>query len=322
MKIVSIIILFLITFEAYGLNFTPTAGNIGNISAVFYLASISEIKDTKEAFEADFYLRLIWEDSSFKGRYKETKILPVSSVNVPQFGILNEKDLRRSMGDQIQVESNGILSTLIRFSGTLTHFGDYSNFPFDQQKFKIEIVFPNKEYKVNVDPKKFGVSETLSTYGWKYKNPRFLPDVFEGPKFSGVTFPMAVFEIEGKRELGFYLWKVFFPMFVIFMMSMGVYWFHPDETESRVNISVTSLLTVIAYWFVLNSSLPQISYFSKIDVFIVGSLSLVFMSYLSVAVTYIINKKDKDLAERVQLFFRIFHATGGLILIIYELAAV
>jgi Neurotransmitter-gated ion-channel ligand binding domain len=316
----AIICFLLFPFFSMGQTFRPSAGGVRDISLRFFLSNISEIKDMEESYTADFIFRLTWIDPSFKGRFKQTQILDPSKVNIPTFTVINERELRRTLGDNVQVDPDGTLSVMYRFTGKLSHVGDYSNFPFDKQKFRIIFVFGHKDYRLIIDPKNFGVAKNKFSSGWNFKNEKFFTETFYPA--GHLPFPSAVFEIEGKRQIGYYIWKVFFPILLILIMAWGPFWIHPDELETRVNISVTANLTLIAYWFVLASMIPQISYFSKIDVFIIGSLSLVFLSFIAVIWTYRIYEKDKEKGEKVQEIFKWVHMAGIILITLYELAAI
>jgi Neurotransmitter-gated ion-channel ligand binding domain len=316
----AIICLLLFPFFSMGKEFTPTSAGIEEISLRFFLTNISEIKDMEESYTADFIIRLTWKDSKYQGKFRETKLLAPTDVNIPTFTVLNEKELRRTLGENVQVDPDGTLSIMYRFTGKLSHVGDYSNFPFDRQTFKIIFLFGGKDYRLIIDSKNVGVAGTKFSSGWNFKNFKFFTETYYPAKH--LPFPSAVFEIEGKRQIGYYVWKVFFPMLLILIMAWGALWINPNELETRVNISVTANLTLIAYWFVLASMIPQISYFSKIDVFIIGSLSLVFLSFIAVIWTYRIYMRDKVKGERIQEIFKWIHFSGIVLIFIYELAAI
>ena len=316
------ICILLFPFFSMGQTFTPSAGGVRDISLRFLLANISEIKDMEESYSADFIIRLTWVDPSYKGRFKETKLLSPNDVNIPPFTVLNEKELRRTLGESVQVEPDGTLSIMYRYNGKLSHVGDYSNFPFDKQNFKIIFIFGHKDYRIIIDSKNFGVAKSKFSSGWDFKNEKFFTEPFKIA--DNRLFPSAVFEIEGKRQIEYYIWKVFFPMLLILMMAWGSLWIEPNagQLETRVSISITSNLTLIAYLFVLASMIPQISYFSKIDVFIIGSLSLVFLSFIAVIWTYRAYEKDKQKGKRIQEIFKWVHLSGIILITLYELAAI
>ncbi|MFI5391002.1 MAG: hypothetical protein ACHQYQ_06540 [Bacteriovoracales bacterium] len=319
-KIFSIILFLFFPFFSMAQKFVPDAGGIEDISLRFFLTNISEIKDMEETYSVDFLLRLTWNDSSYKGKFKKVQFLDPSTVNIPTFAVLNEKELRRTLGESVQVDPKGTMSIMYRFTGKLSHVGDYANFPFDEQKFKIIFLFGHKDFRLILDPKDFGVAKKKFSSGWNFKNEKFYTETYyPQPNF---PLPSAIFEIEGERQIGYYLWKVFFPMLLILLMAWGALWVHPNELETRVNISVTAMLTLIAYWFVLASMIPQVSYFSKIDVYILGSLSLVFISFIAVIITYRIYDKNKEKGERIQNIFKWFYFSGIILISIYELSAI
>jgi cadmium resistance protein CadD (predicted permease) len=53
----------------------------------------------------------------------------------------------------------------------------------------------------------------------------------------------------------------------------------------RLSVSVTSMLTLIAYRFLLGQSLPPVSYLTRLDYFLLGSTILVFIALIEVAAT-------------------------------------
>ena len=67
--------------------------------------------------------------------------------------------------------------------------------------------------------------------------------------------------------------KIIFPVIFIVLISFSVFWIKNQEIEAKLNVSIVSLLALIAYNFVYNSELPKLNFITIID-------SLVFISYL------------------------------------------
>jgi len=57
---------------------------------------------------------------------------------------------------------------------------------------------------------------------------------------------------------------------------------------TQLGLGATSMLTLIAYQFALAEMLPRISYLTRADGFILGSLVLVFLALAEAAVTVIL----------------------------------
>jgi hypothetical protein len=102
------------------------------------------------------------------------------------------------------------------------------------------------------------------------------------------------------------------------LIAWSAFWLEIPMMEPRVNIAITANLTLIAYLFVLAEMIPQISYLSKIDFFIIGSLILVFLSFWGVILTFIANKKSTKLGNSIQVFFRLLHPCFFILSLIYQ----
>ena len=70
-------------------------------------------------------------------------------------------------------------------------------------------------------------------------------------------------EFTASRNVQHYILKVILPLVLIVMMSWAVFWIDPVTSNSQISIAVTSMLTLIAYRFAVDSQLPL--RFSQVD---------------------------------------------------------
>jgi hypothetical protein len=90
---------------------------------------------------------------------------------------------------------------------------------------------------------------------------------------------------EARRHLGFYIGKAFVSVAIIVFMSWVVFWISPENIGPRLSVAVTSMLTLIAYRFLLGQSLPPVSYLTRLDYFLLGCTLLVFAALVEVTAT-------------------------------------
>jgi hypothetical protein len=90
------------------------------------------------------------------------------------------------------------------------------------------------------------------------------------------------FEVGVLRKYGFYIWKVLVPLFIIVAISWVVFWMSHDGLARRAGVSVTGILTVIAYQFIISESLPRVSYLTALD-------KIMLLSVVMIAATMLIN---------------------------------
>jgi nitric oxide reductase large subunit len=68
----------------------------------------------------------------------------------------------------------------------------------------------------------------------------------------------------------------------------------------RLSVAVTSMLTLVAYRFLLGQKLPPVSYLTRLDYFLLGSTVLVFVALIQVALTGTMNEEGRaDRAKAV-----------------------
>ena len=61
-------------------------------------------------------------------------------------------------------------------------------------------------------------------------------------------------------------------------LSWAVFWIQPHDVSTQVTVSLTAMLTLIAYHFVIDSDVPELPYLTRLDASILMAASLVFLS--------------------------------------------
>ena len=93
------------------------------------------------------------------------------------------------------------------------------------------------------------------------------------------------------------------PLVLIIFMSWAVFWINPKEAGTQIGVSTASMLTLIAYRFTVDLLVPKVSYMTRLDIFILGSTFLVFLSLLQVIITSTLMRNGRDvLSLRIDNF--------------------
>jgi hypothetical protein len=112
--------------------------------------------------------------------------------------------------------------------------------------------------------------------------------------------------LEAQREVGYFVWKIILPLILIVIMSWLVFYIDVALTAPRTSLAVTSMLTLIAYRFMVGNMLPNISYLTRMDYFVLISTILVFLALIEVVVTSFLHaKSDSKKARRITLSARV-----------------
>lgn len=90
-------------------------------------------------------------------------------------------------------------------------------------------------------------------------------------------------ELAARRQAMAYVYQFVIPLTFIVCMSWAAFWMAPENLAPRQGIAVTSMLTVIAYRFVLANQLPRVAYLTRFDYLLLGCTTLVFLVLVGAA---------------------------------------
>ena len=107
------------------------------------------------------------------------------------------------------------------------------------------------------------------------------------------VYPVFSFALNMQRYSGFYIFKFIIPLFFIVAMSIIVFWIDLRESNTRISVTVTSLLTIIAYRFIASSLLPKIPYLTLLDIFILSATILVFSTIIITSICSLLLQSGK-----------------------------
>ena len=88
----------------------------------------------------------------------------------------------------------------------------------------------------------------------------------------------AIFAVTAQRKVGYYLWKVLLPLLFIVALSWSVFWMGNDSFDGQMGVTITCVLALIAFNFVIGDELPKISYLTALDWMILLAYAFVFLS--------------------------------------------
>jgi hypothetical protein len=96
------------------------------------------------------------------------------------------------------------------------------------------------------------------------------------------------------------------PLLVLVAMSWAAFWIDPSQTGAQIGVATSSVLTMIAYRFVVAGLLPRLPYRTRMDYFVLGSTLLVFLAMVEVIPTSQLNRRERlGPALRVDLVSRV-----------------
>jgi hypothetical protein len=289
------------------INVRPNAGGPPTVIYVgLRMVDLTEINDIKQTLTGDFAVLLTWNDARLL-QFQGCEIA-LDKVWSPSVVFLNSGRLITSRPREVDIGPGCQVRYLQRYYGALASYHNLRDFPFDMHKFVVSL-FPidssENEVQLVVDESFTGRRDLLNISDWKIGAVkggirRQKADAFN--EFHS----LYDFEITARRITKYYVWKVILPLCLIVAMSWCVFWIAPTQSDAQMTLSATSMLTLIAFIFATTNMVPELGYFTRLDLFIIGSTILVFLALLqSVTTSYLVAREREQLCVRIDIVCRV-----------------
>lgn len=310
----------------------PSGETIADVG--FYVEEIPAISEADSSFSVEGLLTIIWCDPrlaydpreagplGYKIYLEEVARSKLEEIWWPDLTFANEISPRSIENDELIIFKDGTVFYKEKFVVELEGRFDLSKFPHDVQSLEIEIesFAWDEEYLIlHADEAMTGFSTKFELPEWHTVNVKTkIEDVQEIGDRSPFSEFLMIVDVE--RKIGFYLWKILLPFSLLVVLSWSVFWMDHEDLPSRLGVSFTGILTVVAYQFVTISKLPNIPYLTLMD-------KLIFMSFVLMLLTILENLvvsqiKKSDAASTVDNLskwaFPVAYFLGTLMIYIYH----
>ena len=291
---------------------TPT-----EIEVQVVVIDLSRIDSSQQAFSANVAMRVSWHDPRLTNTVTEPTVMQLSQIWHPQLQVINRQRVATTMAAVAVVYPDGTVTQRQRLWGDFSQPLQLHDFPLDTQLFEIRIGTVGYGAEqisfVESEKKQSGIADNLSISDWRILGHNL--DFTSYQPFDGIR-PLAsvAFQFKAERLRGYYLMKILLPLLLIVSMSFLVYWIPLSLTNTRISVSVTAMLTLIAYRFMIGGLLPNVSYMTRLDNFVMLSTVLVFVSLLLASVTGSCESEKPEMADRLNRYARVGFPLGLLLI--------
>ncbi len=286
------------------------------ISVAIWFVDVSSIDSAQQNFTADVVVVLRWKDPRLARTGGGVALYPLDQIWNPRVVVVNETNsISHRFPDSVEVGADGTVIYRQRLVGSFTQALVLNSFPFDKEVFRVQLaavkyspsevsLVPDEKWIAAGINRATGISPSITLPDWTVENWDVKPLVYTlapGLENSGYAV-----EFTASRNVQHYILKVILPLVLIVMMSWAVFWIDPVTSNSQISIAVTSMLTLIAYRFAVDSQLPRLPYMTRLDAFFLTSTLLVFFSLIEVLVTTILdNNKQTERAKKIDRYCRV-----------------
>jgi hypothetical protein len=273
----------------------------------FFLVNLSGVAERSETFDADVYLDFRWRDPrlAFDGTeprrfLEEAAVAQLEDMWWPQVELVNtaEPDITNRA---LTIRPDGSVEYMLGLTSEFRTNLDLRRFPFDSQTLDIRVesfLWTVEDMVFVANPNRVGFTPESTFEG--LVPIRVVGAVRESKLEAwGETFSEFVAQIEVERRANFYLWTVFAPVSLIFLISCSVFAVHYENIHDRVGISLAALLACIATQFAISFNLPQISYLTIIDRIFLVTYGCIALGVLVSTIQATALRHDPPRAKRI-----------------------
>jgi hypothetical protein len=275
-----------------------------------WLGDVKQIDGVAQTFSVSFVVAMRWHDLRLAHAGPGAKQYALDDIWHPRLLILNEAgDTVRSLPEVADVAPDGTAAYRQRLIGTFSQSLDLRAFPFDRDTFRVpfvslghrpeEVAFAPDEMAIAAGMRAgIGLPEKLTIQDWRVESATTHVNPLHVTP--GVELASFAFEFTAARRAQHFIIKVILPLVLIVAMSWAVFWIEPNDASTQFGISITAMLTLIAYRFAIDGDVPKLPYLTKLDAFILMSTVLVFLSLIEVMVTTKFANRDRtELARKI-----------------------
>ena len=250
--------------------------------------SISALDNVGQTFVCEFVLRGRTLNAA---KLKTAAGEPVTVDNwEPRIRILNM--LESSIwGMHASDGGDGELEVKWRICGTFGERMELESFPFDCQKLQLDIssaipahkqddpsakllTFCNWEDRAEgsaaVQRRNFTQSNVFEL-GAKVTMKQTLSDVSEST--SNTVRPVLRVALTAQRKPLYFFWNIMLPMALIEALAYGSFAVPREDVADRLSVSLTMVLTAVAFKQIIAAELPNVSYLTLLDMFVLASFA-------------------------------------------------
>ena len=159
-------------------------------------------------------------------------------------------------------------------------------------------IFSNAVYDTSFEPITIR-NELASNFGVEEKNGElfFLENDFTyfflKEEFIDDYSSVFQYSQEIQRNWKYFLFKIIAPIVLILIVCWSIFWTPSRELESRLTVTITCFLALVAYTFVIDDDLPKLAYLTLMDYIILVSYFFAAMPTILSIISHRIHKQSE-----------------------------
>lgn len=257
-----------------------------------FVANLISVDESKELWQFSGELRLRWRDPRlrFDAPPGAIRHYEANQIWIPRINIANTLAPRKSATPDVFVDPSGSVDYVELMWDSATTELDVHRFPFDAEHLPVIFEPLGRDaplIRLIADPALSGVNAGSFTplSQWRIRRLDIGTQTIAASMFHP-AHTVANFRLVVSRNPQSFIWKFMVPLFAIVLLSWLAFWMPSDEygIKEQLGISITTLLTTVAFTLALTSFLPRVAYFTFIDgyvlfsfLWVLGAMAIVYI---------------------------------------------
>jgi hypothetical protein len=278
--------------------YAPPQVGVTTVTVDFFLLNLDSVSEKDETFDADLYLEYEWDDPRLAHNGSEEQLFADAAVDErlttmwwPQIEYVNTSEPTVT-NQSLEIFPSGHVKHTVGLTTTFRANLDLRRFPFDRQRLDVRI----QSFLYDAD--RVRLIPSANQPGWEHDS------TYEELRVTGVTAESRIVQLSGRterfaefqasivvvRNWAFYLWTVFGPVVLIFLIACAVFLVPLEAFADRVSICLTALLACIATHFAISFNLPHVGYLTVIDRLFVLTYAFVALLVMASAAELLVRR--------------------------------
>ena len=305
-----------------------------------HLMELKQIDTVLQEFHANMWIQMKWMETLPEGldpnqSYPNLKDQGLGKwrPKMTFWGISRDFDISdatrvtHKMGDQFA-------TVFFRYTikGSLSQKMDLKSFPFDHQRLQIKAVLwdapthcdgvflsedvdkkpgPCRMLKFEVGKNEIYEDGFVQSDAWILQPEMKIKQGVTKPLHDDkIQYTTLCFSFNIQRRWSFYFINFVAPLFLLAAVNFVTFFLEPTQLNDKMNLTLTILLTTVAFRFSMVSYIPVTSYMTKLDMYMVVSFCMSFIITVQSLVVYMLETSESTMDLGLSNTFNIWCGTS------------
>ncbi len=188
---------------------------------------------------------------------------------------------------------NFVLKQQINYQ--VTNSSDFKKFPFDNISTSADFIFQDIDLSTSslYDPEIIMRDGNEILYEWQINDHTL--NCCDSQIYGQGVLQKLEYSFDLNRKSFYYILKIILPVIFLVYLSFMVFWIPSRELESKLAVSLGSLLTLVVFQFTFGDDVPKINDFTVLDTMILASYLFTGISTFITIINHVFYSRSKEI---------------------------